>query len=80
MNQLTQREKRKQLFVMVTIANPLTPMSDQRRVSPYNINTILSRKVTRICQNIKKQLLVDPIASSPNSHHKNCMADSKENY
>ena len=61
-------------------ANPLTPMSDQNRVSPYNINTILSRKVMRIYQNIKKQLLVDPIPSSPNSHHKNCMAESKENY
>ena len=36
------------------IANTLTPMSDQNRVSPYNINTILSRKVMRIYQNIKK--------------------------
>ena len=33
-----------------------------------------------IYQNIKKQLLVDPIPSSPNSHHKNCMADSKEDH
>ena len=24
--------------------------------------------------------LVDPIPNSPNSHHKNCIADSKENY
>ena len=55
-------------------------MSDQNRVSPYNINTILSRKVMRIYQNIKKQLLVDPIPSSPNSYHKNYMADSKKNY
>ena len=31
-------------------------------------------------ENIKKQLLVDLIPSSPNSHHKTCMADSKENY
>ena len=29
---------------------------------------------------IKKQLSVDPIPSSPNSHHKNCMTDNKENY
>ena len=62
------------------IANTLTPMSDQNRVSPYNINTILSRIVMKIYQNIKKQLLFDPIASSQNSHHKNCQADSKENY
>ena len=27
-----------------------------------------------------KGLLVDPIPNSPNGHHKNCMADSKENY
>ena len=55
-------------------------MSDQNRVSPYNINTILSRIVMKIYQNIKKQLLFDSIASSQNSHHKNCQADSKENY
>ena len=24
--------------------------------------------------------LLDPIPNSPNSHHKNCTADSKENY
>ena len=34
----------------------------------------------RIYSNIKKQLLVDPIPSSPDSHHKIYMADSKENY
>ena len=55
-------------------------MSDQNRVSPYNINTMLSRIVMKIHQNIKKELLFDPIASSQNSHHKNCQADSKENY
>ena len=27
---------------------PLTPMSDQDRISPYNINTISSRQVMRI--------------------------------
>ena len=55
-------------------------MSDQNRVSPYNINTMLSRIVMKIHQNIKKELLFDPIASSQNSHYKNCQADSKENY
>ena len=28
--------------------NPLAPMSDQDRISPYNINTISSRQVIRI--------------------------------
>ena len=28
--------------------NPLTPMSDQDRISPYNINTISTRYVMRI--------------------------------
>ena len=32
--------------------NPLTPMSDQDRNSPYNINTILCRQVMRIKKNI----------------------------
>ena len=27
-----------------------------------------------------KILFVDPIPNSPNAYHKNCMADSKENY
>ena len=27
-----------------------------------------------------RRLLVDPIPNSPNKHHKNYMADSKENY
>ena len=34
------------------LVNPLTPMSDQDRISPYNINTILSRQVMRIKKNI----------------------------
>ena len=33
------------------IFNPLTPMCDQDRISPYNINTILSRQVMRINKN-----------------------------
>ena len=31
--------------------NPSTPMSDQERISPYNINTISSRQVMRIKKN-----------------------------
>ena len=32
--------------------NPLTPMCDQDRISPYNINTISTRWVMRINENI----------------------------
>ena len=32
----------------VSIINPLTPRSDQGRISPYNINTISSIEVLRI--------------------------------
>ena len=32
--------------------NPLTPMSDQDRISPNNISTISSRQVMRIKKNI----------------------------
>ena len=54
-------------------------MIDQDRISPYNIKTISCRKVMRIKRNINMGLLVDPISNSPNKHHKNCMADTKEN-
>ena len=47
--------------------NPLTPMSDQDRISPYNINTMASRQVMRIKKKILIWgLLVDPIPNSPN--------------
>ena len=31
--------------------NPLTPMSDKERISPYSVNAILSRQVMRIKKN-----------------------------
>ena len=34
--------------------NPLTPISDQDRISPYNINTMASRQLMRI----KKKILI----------------------
>ena len=37
---------------LLLIINPLTPMSDQDRISPYNINKTSSRKVTRVKKNI----------------------------
>ena len=58
-------------------------MSDQDKLSPYNINAISSRQMMRIIIIIKisiRGVLVDPIPNSPNLHHNNCMADSKENY
>ena len=60
--------------------NPLTPMNDQERISPYNINTISSIEVMKIGKLSIRGLLVDPIPNSPNRHHKNCMSDSKKNY
>ena len=37
--------------------NPLTPISDQDRISPYNINTISSSQVMRIKKNINKGII-----------------------
>ena len=44
--------------------NPLTPMSDQDRISPYNINTISSTQVMRKKKISAKGSLVDPITNS----------------
>ena len=35
----------------------VTLLSDQDRISPYNINTISSRQVTRIKKNINKVII-----------------------
>ena len=37
---------------LTEVFNPLTPMSDQERISPHQINTISNRKVKRIKKNI----------------------------
>ena len=37
--------------------NPLTPMSDQDKISPYNIDTISSRQVMRIKKNINQGIV-----------------------
>ena len=39
------------------ILNPFTPTSDQDRISPYNINTISSRQVMRIEENINHGII-----------------------
>ena len=41
-------------MVTTKCLNPLTLMSDQDRISPYNINTISTRQVMRI--HIKKNI------------------------
>ena len=35
------------VFWQVITNNPITPSSDQERISPYNINTISSRQVMK---------------------------------
>ena len=53
-----------------TFLKRLTPMIDQDRISPYNINKILGRQVMRIKKNI----------NCPYKLNENHLADSKENY
>ena len=36
---------------------PLTPICDQERISPYNINKISSRQVMRINKNINQGII-----------------------
>ena len=55
---------------MAKFFNPFTPMSDQDRISPHNVNTISTRQVMRI----------EKILNSLNEHFKNCVVGSKENY
>ena len=45
---------------------PSTPMSDQDRISIYNMNTILSKQVIRLRQISTGESLVDPIGNSLN--------------
>ena len=40
--------------------NPLAPMSDQDRISPYNINTISSRQVMKYKKNINWGIISRP--------------------
>ena len=41
-------------------------MSDQERISPYNINTISTRQVMRIKKNINLGVLINTILNSLN--------------
>ena len=44
--------------------NPSTPISDQKRISPYNVYTLTSRQVMRIKENAIRGLVVDLIPNS----------------
>ena len=46
--------------------NPFFPISDQERISPYNINIISRRQVMRIQKISIRGSLVDPIPNSLN--------------
>ena len=60
--------------------NPSTPMSDQDRISPYNINTISSRQAMRIKKILIWGLFVDQISNSLNQPFRNCTAVSMGKY
>ena len=51
-------------YSFLRFLNPFTPIGDQDRISPYNINTISCRQVMRINTNTNQGLLLDP---KPNS-------------
>ena len=56
--------------------NPLTTMSNQHRICPYNIKQTSDENK----KNINQGLIVDPVPNSPNQHYMNYIVDSKENY
>ena len=45
-------------YQMHARVNSLTPMSNQDRISPYNINTISTRYVMRIKRNINLGIII----------------------
>ena len=51
--------------IVYRFLNPLTPISDQNRISLYNINTISTRQVMRIKKSINLEI-VDSILNSLN--------------
>ena len=51
-------------ILLLLCLNPLTPMNDQDRISPYNINRISSRQVMKINKISMRGLFVDPIPNS----------------
>ena len=55
-------------------------MSDQNRISPYDINTISSRIVMRLEKNINKEIISWLNTKFSEWNLKNCMEDREENY
>ena len=62
------------------MVNPLTPMRDQDRISPYNTKTISIRWVLRIEKNINLWIINWSNTKFLELTLKNCMVYSKENY
>ena len=56
----------KKISITGVFVNPSTPMSDQDRISLYNINTITGRQAMRIKKISFRWLLVDPVPNSQN--------------
>ena len=61
------------------LLNPFTAMSNQNRISLYDINIISSRQLLRIRENIKNRT-ISWSTTKFFKNHENCMADSKDNY
>ena len=55
-------------------------MSDQDRISPYDINTISSRIVMRLEKNRNKEIISWLNTKFSEWNLKNCMKYSKKNY
>ena len=51
-------------YLLISFKNPLIPITNKDRISPYNVNTISSRQVIRIKEMSMRVILVDPIPNS----------------
>lgn len=59
----------------------LIPMSNHNGISAtISTKTIASRQMTTLRKILIRELLVELIQILQNEHHKNCMANSKDNY
>ena len=56
----------KKISITGVFVNPSTPMSDQDRISLYNINTITGRQAMRIKKKTVRWVLVDSVPNSQN--------------
>ena len=51
------KKNRDKSWLVRLLVNPLNPTSDQDRISPNNINTILNWRVMRIKKNISQEII-----------------------